>query len=116
MHIPARDHGWTQGEVMPELLASSIPQYAVIKACRTEGPSVSFVIAYPDEESLRDLIAGPSIIACGFATRQEAQAKIDADFWTAPVCKRTSRLTRSWTASSGSSTTKSSGAPVSKST
>jgi hypothetical protein len=81
---------------MPELVASSIPQYAVIKVRRTEGPSGSFVIAYPDEESLRDLIAGPSIIACGFATRQEAQAKIAADFWTALVCKQTSRLTRSW--------------------
>jgi len=69
---------------MPELVASSIPQYAVIKDCRTEGPSGSFVIACPDEESLRDFIAGPSIIACGFATRQEAQAKIDTDFWTAP--------------------------------
>jgi hypothetical protein len=33
------------------------------------------VIAYPDEESLRDLIAGPSIIACGFATREELKQR-----------------------------------------
>ena len=60
---------------MTELVDSSIAQYAVIEARRTEGPSEPFVIAYPDEESLRDLIAGPSIIACGFATRKEAQAR-----------------------------------------
>ena len=48
---------------MTELVDSSIAQYAVIEARRTEGPSECFVIAYPDEESLRDLIAGPSVPA-----------------------------------------------------
>ena len=76
---------------MTELVDSSIAQYAVIEARRTEGPSECFVIAYPDEESLRDLIAGPSIIACGFATRKEAQAKVDAGFWTAAAWERTCR-------------------------
>ena len=76
---------------MTELVDSSIAQYAVIEARRTEGPSEPFVIAYPDEESLRDLIAGPSIIACGFATRKEAQAKVDAGFWTAAAWERTCR-------------------------
>jgi hypothetical protein len=76
---------------MTELVDSSIAQYAVIEARRTEGPSECFVIAYPDKESLRDLIAGPSIIACGFATREEAQAKVDADFWTAAAWERTCR-------------------------
>jgi hypothetical protein len=84
-------HGWTQGEVMTELVDSSFAQYAVIKARRTEGPSECFVIAYPDEESLRDLIAGPGIIACRFATREEGQAKVDADFCTAAAWERTSR-------------------------
>ena len=37
---------------MTELVDSSIAQYAVIEARRTEGPSECFVIAYPDEESL----------------------------------------------------------------
>ena len=60
---------------MTELVDSSIAQYAVIEARRTEGPSEPFVIAYPDEESLRDLIAGPSIIACGFATRKGGSSK-----------------------------------------
>jgi hypothetical protein len=71
------------------LVDSSIAQYAVIEARRTEGPPERFVIAYPDEESLRELIAGPSIIACGFASREEAQAKIDANFWTVAAWKQT---------------------------
>jgi hypothetical protein len=68
-----------------------IAQYAVIEARRTESLSERFVIAYSDEESLRDLIAGPSIVGCGFASREEAQAKIDADFWTDAAWKGTSR-------------------------
>ena len=83
-------HAWTQGEVMTGLVDSSIAQYAVIEARRTEGPSERFVITYPDGESLRELIAGPSIVACGFASREEAQANIDADFWTAQAWKQTS--------------------------
>lgn len=74
---------------MTSLVDSSIAQYAVIEARRTEGPSERFVITYPDEESLRELIAGPSIIACGFAYREEAQANIDADFCTAGAWKKT---------------------------
>src|SRR5271169_1644103 len=83
-------HGWAQGRVMTGLVNSPTAQYAVIEARRTEGPSERFVIAYPDEESLRELIAGPSIIACGFATHEEAHANIDADYWTAEACKQTS--------------------------
>jgi hypothetical protein len=71
------------------LVDSSIAQYAVIEARRTEGPSERFVIAYRDEESLRELITRPSIMACGFASREEAQANIDADFWTAAAWKKT---------------------------
>jgi hypothetical protein len=72
------------------LVDSSNAQYAVIEARRVEGPSERFVIAYPDEDSLRELIAGPSIIAWGFAHREEAQANIDADFWTADAWTQTS--------------------------
>ncbi len=68
---------------MTGLVDSAVSQFAVIEARRTEGPSERFVIAYPDEEVLRELIAGPSIIACGFASREAAQAKIDGGFWTA---------------------------------
>jgi len=76
---------------MTGLVDSPNAQYAVIEARLTEGPSERFVIAYPDEESLRELIAGPSIIACGFASRDEAQTNIDADFWTAAAWKQSSR-------------------------
>ena len=76
---------------MTGLVDSSSAQYAVIEARRTEGPSERFVIAYPDEESLRELIARPSIIACGFASREEAQTNIDTDFCTAATWKQTLR-------------------------
>ena len=76
---------------MTGLVDFSIAQYAVIEARRTEGPSERFVITYPDEESLRELIAGPSIIACDFTSREEAQTNIDADFWTAAAWKETPR-------------------------
>jgi hypothetical protein len=57
----------------------SVQLYAVIEARMTNGPRERFVIAYSDETALRDLIAGPSIIDCGFATRGQAEAHIDAD-------------------------------------
>lgn len=66
-------------EVMTNTFDFSIPQYAVIEARRTDGPSERLVIAYSDERALRDLIAGPSIIGCGFATRQQAQ--VHAEVW-----------------------------------
>ena len=74
---------------MTGLVDSPIAQYAVIEARRTEGPSERFVIAYSEEESLRELIAGPRIIACGFASREEAQTNIDADFRAAAGWKQT---------------------------
>jgi len=77
--------------VVTGLVNLPIAQYAVIEARRTESLSERFVIAYSDEESLRDLIAGASIVGCGFASREEAQAKIDANFWTGAVWKRTSK-------------------------
>jgi hypothetical protein len=73
------------------LVNSPIAQYAVIEARRTESLPERFVIAYSDEESLRDLIAGPSIVGCGFPSREEAQAKIDANFWAAAARNGTSR-------------------------
>jgi hypothetical protein len=81
--------GWNQGELMTAVVDSSIAQYAVIEARRTEGGSECFVIAYSDEESLRDLIAQPSILGCGFATREEAHAK--ATVWTPAARGQTSQ-------------------------
>ena len=70
---------------------SSSAKYAVIEALLTQGTSERFVIAYHDEESLRELVAGPSIIACGFASREEAQTNIDTDFRSAAAWKKTSK-------------------------
>jgi len=64
--------------VMTNAVDFSIPQYAVIEARRTDGRSERFVIAYFSETVLRDLIAGPSIIGCGFATREQAQGHADS--------------------------------------
>lgn len=49
-------------------------RYAVIEGFQTETGHEHIVIAYPNEQSLRDLIAAPSIIAFGFSSREEAVA------------------------------------------
>jgi hypothetical protein len=79
------------GDVVTGLVNLPIAQYAVIEARHTESLSERFVIAYSGEESLRDLIAGSSIVGCGFTSREEAQAKIDSNFWTGAAWKGTSR-------------------------
>jgi hypothetical protein len=65
-------------QVMGELINFSGVQYAVIEALRTETGPERFVIAYPNEQSLRDVIAAPSIIAFGFSSREEAVANTEA--------------------------------------
>jgi hypothetical protein len=60
--------------VVNEVVDSSEVQYAVIAGLRTETGLERLVIAYPNEEALRDLIAAPSIIAVGFSSREEAVA------------------------------------------
>jgi hypothetical protein len=49
-------------------------QYAIIRASSTHDSPELLVLAYADEKSLRGLIAGPSIIASGFASRSAADA------------------------------------------
>lgn len=51
-------------------------QYAVISV-RSEPRCDRLVIAYPDEKSLRDLLAAPSILGLGYRSREEAQASIE---------------------------------------
>jgi hypothetical protein len=51
-------------------------KYAVIQALWTEGRRECIVIAYPDEQSLRDLIAARCIVAVGFASRDHAATSI----------------------------------------
>jgi len=57
-----------------QMVDSSGMQYAVIAELCTETGPECLVIAYPNEKSLRDLIAATSIIAVGFSSREEAVA------------------------------------------
>lgn len=57
-----------------EVVESGSMQYAVIAGLHTETGIERLVIAYPNEESLRDLIAASSIIAAGFSSPEEAAA------------------------------------------
>jgi len=49
-------------------------QYAIVRASSTHDSPELLVLAYADEKSLRSLIAKPSIIALGFASRSAADA------------------------------------------
>jgi hypothetical protein len=60
------------GGVVKEVVDSAGVQYAVIAGLRTDTGPERLVISYPNEESLRDLIAAPSIVALGFSSREEA--------------------------------------------
>lgn len=63
-------------------------RYAVIEVLQTETGHERIVIAYPNEESLRNLIAAPSIVALGFASRDEAIIGGEASFPNAAVDER----------------------------
>jgi len=69
---------------------SSGVQYAVIAGLRTETGPEPLVIAYPNEEALRDLIAAPSIIAMGFSSAAEAIAGSTAFVSSAATHRRMS--------------------------
>jgi len=83
-------------------MVATAKQYAVIEARWTEHPSERFVISYSDEESLRDLIAGPNILACGFASLRDAEAHVDASLISA--APRTQPGSRACRNSKGSKT------------
>jgi hypothetical protein len=59
-----------------ELVETSKWRYAVISV-RSEPARERLVIAYPDEDTLRDLIAAPSIVALGYTSRADALKNID---------------------------------------
>ena len=61
---------------MSSFIHGSVCQYAVISV-RYKPRCERLVIAYPDEKSLRDLVAAPSILGLGYRSREEAQANID---------------------------------------
>lgn len=71
-----REHAWLEGDVVDELVDSSTWQHAVISV-RSEPDRERLVIAYPDEQTLRDLIAAPSIVELGYTSHADALKNID---------------------------------------
>lgn len=61
---------------MGALFHCSRVHYAIIQASSKKDHPKRLVIAYPDENCLRDLIAEPSIVGLGFTSRQEAMAEL----------------------------------------
>jgi hypothetical protein len=61
---------------MGALVRCSTVHYAIIQASSKKDHPERLVIAYPDENCLRDLIAAPSIVGLGFTSREEAMAKL----------------------------------------
>jgi len=66
--------------------------YAVIQASGKKDRPERLVIAYQDEDCLRDLIAAPSIIGLGFASREEAIANLEGHTSDAAPSKQKLRI------------------------
>jgi|SRR5215469_9087661 len=64
---------------MNVLVHSANAKYAVIQVSSEAGPCGRVILAYWDEHSLCSLIAAPSIIARGFAHREEAATVLAGD-------------------------------------
>jgi hypothetical protein len=65
---------------MNSLVGCSSLKSAVIEALTTEDGPECVVLAYPDEGSLRELIAARSIVALGFASRGKTVASLQRCF------------------------------------
>jgi hypothetical protein len=76
-----------QGDVVNDLVDTSTWRYAVV-SLRSEPARERLVIAYPDEETLRDLIAAPSIVTLGYTSRADAVKNIDRCATTNASLKR----------------------------
>ena len=59
-------------EIMCGLPQFSNVRFAVIRVSSAKGPPERLVLAYPNEETLRGLIADTSIVGLGFRSRDEA--------------------------------------------
>ena len=57
---------------MSALLQSADVKFAVIQVRSTKGSPERLVVAYPNEETLRGVIANPSIVNVGISSREEA--------------------------------------------
>ena len=60
---------------MSSIAHASRRQFAVISV-GTVPQCERLVIPYPDEKTLRDLLAGPSIVGLGYSSREEAEASL----------------------------------------
>jgi hypothetical protein len=67
-------------------------RYAVIQASSKNDKPERLVIAYQDKNCLRDLIAAPSIVGLGFASREEAMANLEGQTSRATRSKEESRI------------------------
>jgi hypothetical protein len=83
----------TDGDVMGVHVHCSDVRYAVIEASNNKDRPERLVIAYQDEDCLRDLIAAPSIFGLGFASRAEAIANLESFASTVAPSKQKPRIT-----------------------
>lgn len=81
-----------QGDVVDDLVDTSTWRYAVINV-RSEPDRERLVIAYPDEETLRDLIADPSIVTLDYRSRADALNNIDHRVTSNASLKRLLKMT-----------------------
>lgn len=72
---------------MDALVDTSTWKHAVISV-QSEPDRERLVIAYPDEETLRDLIAGPSIVGLGYTSRADALKNMNCCVTTEASLKR----------------------------
>ena len=61
---------------MGALVHSSTLHYAIIQVSSKKDHPERLVIAYADEDCLRELIAAPSIVGLGFPSHEKAVAKL----------------------------------------
>jgi len=77
---------------MGAVVHCSTVRYAVIQASSKKDRPERLVIPYQDENCLRGLIASPSIIGLGFASREEAMANPEGDLSDAASSKQRARI------------------------
>jgi hypothetical protein len=83
----------TDGDVMGVDVHCSDVRYAVVQASSNKDGPERLVIAYQDEDCLRDLVAAPSIFGLGFASREEAIANLKSFASDAASSKQKPRKT-----------------------
>jgi hypothetical protein len=92
--LPVRVEAKTDGDVMGVLAHCSNVRYAVIQASGKKDRPERLVIAYQDENCLRDLIAAPSIFGLGYESREEAMANLEGEVSDAAPSQHEPRITK----------------------